>query len=161
MSNRVPEPASRSMTFSAVIAARPRGGISIPLPFQPADVWGDRDRYYLAGTIQHHSMRAVVTPGDGEPSLELGPTWCRDRRVGPGASVEVSLRPEGPQLDTMAGDFADAIRADPAARRFFESLATFYRKGFVTWVDGTKRPETRAQRIAETVAALKAGRRER
>jgi hypothetical protein len=148
------------MTFTAVVAARPRGGISIALPFQPADAWGERDRYYLAGTIQHHSMRGVVIPGDGAPSLELGPTWCRDRRVGPGATVHVSLRPEGPQIDTIDADLADAIRADPKALRFFESLATFYRKGFVRRVDGAKRPETRARRVAETVAALTAGRRE-
>ncbi|HEY6608172.1 MAG TPA: YdeI/OmpD-associated family protein [Candidatus Limnocylindria bacterium] len=155
-----PAPTSQVMTFMAVAAARPRGGISIALPVQPAEVWGDRDRYYLAGTIGHHAMRGVVVPGDGDPTLELGPTWCRDRRVGPGATVQVSLRPEGPQLDEMAVDFADAIRADPGARRFFESLATFYRKGFVRWVDGAKRPETRARRIEDTVAALKAGRQE-
>ena len=90
-------------------------------------------------------MRATVTPSDGEHMLTLGPSWCRDPRVGAGASVRVSLQPEGPQLDTIAADLADALQAEPRARRFFESLATFYRKAFVTWVDGAKRPETRAQ----------------
>ncbi len=61
----------------------------------------------------------------------------------------------------MADDLADALRAEPVAQRFFESLATFYRKGFVDWVESAKRPDTRAKRIAETVAALKQGRRER
>jgi hypothetical protein len=149
------------MTFTATAEARQRGGIAIRLPFRPADVWGDRDRYYLAGTIERYPMRAVVTDIDAEPLLELGPSWCRDPRVGPGATVQVSLRPEGPQIDEMAADLAAALRSDPRARRFFESLATFYRKGFVTWVEGAKRPETRAKRIADTVAALQAGRRER
>jgi len=54
-----------------------------------------------------------------------------------------------------------AIRAEPKARQTFDNLATFYRKGFVDWVEGAKRPETRSNRIAETVAALRAGRRER
>ena len=73
----------------------------------------------------------------------------------------MSLQPEGPQLDTVASDLAAAIRAEPSARRFFESLATHYRNSFVSWVEGAKRPETRAKRIEETVDALKAGRRER
>jgi Bacteriocin-protection, YdeI or OmpD-Associated/Domain of unknown function (DUF1905) len=149
------------MTFTATARARRRGGIAITLPFQPLDAWGERDRYYLSGTIEGFPMRAVVTAGGGEPSLELGPSWCRDPRVGAGASVRVSLRPEGPQIDDVSADLADALVAEPQARRAFESLATFYRNGFVRWVDGAKRADTRANRIAETVAALKAGRRER
>ena len=150
----------RTMTFTATAQARPRGGIAIALPFDPAEAWGDRDRYYLAGTIQQYPMRATVTPDD-EPMLTLGPSWCRDPRVGPGASLRVSLHLEGPQLETMSSDLADAIRAEPKARRLFESLATFHRNAFVTWVEGAKRPETRARRIAETVEGLTAGRRER
>ncbi len=152
---------TRTVTFTATSTARPRGGISIALPFDPAEVWGDRDRWYLAGSIERYPMRATVTPGDGAPSLELGPSWCRDPRVGPGATVQVSLHLEGPQLDSIATDVADALRAEPKARRFFESLATFYRKGYMTWIDGARRPEARATRIAETVTALKAGHRER
>ena len=148
------------MTFTATAQARPRGGIAIALPFDPAEAWGDRDRYYLAGTIEQYPMRATVTPAGAEPMLTLGPAWCRDPRVGPGASLRVSLHPEGPQLDTISPDFADALRAEPEARRFFESLATFYRKAFVTWVEGAKKPETRARRISEVVEDLKAGRRE-
>jgi hypothetical protein len=151
---------TRTMTFTATALARPGGGISIALPFDPAAAWGDRDRYYLAGTIEQYPMRATVTPAGAEPMLTLGPAWCRDPRVGPDASLRVSLRPEGPQLDTISLDFADALRAEPEARRFFESLATFYRKGFVTWVEGAKRPETQARRVSEVVQDLKAGRRE-
>jgi hypothetical protein len=152
---------TRTMTFTATAQARPRGGIAIALPFGPAEAWGERDRYYLAGTIEHYPMRATITPTHDEPMLALGPAWCRDSRVGQGTSLQVSLHPEGPQLDTISADFADALRAEPKARRFFESLATFYRKAYVTWVEGTKRPETRRPRIAEVVEDLKAGRRER
>jgi hypothetical protein len=77
-------------------------------------------------------MRATVAFAGAEPMLTLGPAWCRDPRVGPGASLQVSLHPEGPQLDTISSDFADALRAEPEARRFFESLAPFYRKAYLT-----------------------------
>jgi hypothetical protein len=148
------------MTFTATALPRRGGGISIELPFDPADAWGDRDRYYVAGTISRYPMRAVVVAGDDPPRMNLGPAWCRDPRVGAGAVLEVSLTPEGPQIDTVSTDLADALNVDPDARRAFESLATHYRKGFVTWVEGAKRPDTRAKRVAGTIDALRSGRRE-
>jgi hypothetical protein len=48
----------------------------------------------------------------------------------------------GPQVATMVPDFA--ADADSDARRSFESLPTFYRKGYVRWIELAKRPETRA-----------------
>ena len=84
-------------------------------------------------------MRGVVASKDGEPYLELGPAWCRDPRVGPGASLRVSLVPEGPQIWSVASDFAEALTAEPNAQRFFESLATFYRKA---WRDVGRRRKT-------------------
>ncbi len=151
---------TKTMTFTAVAGARPRGGITVPLPFDPASVWGDRDRYYLAGWIEQYPMRAVVAGGTGESVMDLGPAWCRDPRLGAGTTLNVRLAPEGPQLDTVASDLAQAISAVPQARRFFESLATHYRKNYVGWVESAKRPETRSRRISEVVAALTAGRRE-
>ena len=152
---------TKTMAFTAVARARPRGGIAIPLPFDPAAEWGDRDRYYLAGWIEQYPMRAVVAGGTEAPVMELGPAWCRDPSVGAGATLSVRLHPEGPQLETMASDLADAIRAEPQARRLFESLATHYRNNYVSWVESAKRPETRSRRIGEVVAALAAGQRER
>ena len=148
-------------TFTATAEARPRGGIAIRLPLDLAEIWGERDRYYVTGTIERFPMRGVVESKGGEPCLELGPAWCRDPRVGPGASLHVELSPEGPQIWTLPSDFAAALTAAPNARRFFESLPTFYRKAWARWVDGAKRQEARATRIAETVAALSAGRRAR
>ena len=131
---------ARTATFTATAEARPRGGIAIRLPLDPAEIWGERDRYYVTGTIERYTMRGVVASRDGEPYLELGPAWCRDPRVGPGASLRVNLTPEGPQIWTVASDFAEALTAEPNARRFFESLATFYRKAWVTMGRGREAP---------------------
>jgi hypothetical protein len=155
-----PMPTSREMTFVTTIRARPRGGITVALPFDPDAAWGQKDQHYVSGTIGGFAFRGSVEPGPAS-ALELGPSWCRDPSVGAGARVAVAVRPEGPQLDTMASDIAVAIGADAGGRRFFESLATFYRKGFVDWIEQAKRPETRAARIEATVAALKERRRER
>jgi hypothetical protein len=100
----------------------------------------------------------LTVVGDG-CYLQLGPAWnCGQFRTGDRAAI--TLAPEGPQLESIARDFAVALAADPEARSSFESLATFYRKGFVRWIESAKRPETRQRRIATAVADLSAGRAE-
>ncbi len=72
------------------------------------------------------------------------------------------LTPEGPQRDDLAPDIAAALDAEPAAAAMFDSLAQFYRRAYLRWIDGTKRrPDVRAARIAEMVELLKAGHKER
>ena len=148
-------------TFPAHTEGRKSGGITIRLPFDPADAWGDRDKWYVHGTIDGRTYRGSVErigSGDRGAAIDLGPTWCRDPEVGPGHDVTVVMRLEGPQLDTIDPAFAEALRAEPAARRTFESLATFYRKDFADWVGSAKRDETRERRITESVALLREGR---
>jgi hypothetical protein len=147
--------------FTALPEPRKRGGIAIRLPFDPAAEWGERDEYHLNGTIAGRGVRGGVSMVDGRPYLELGPAWCRDAHLDPDTPVQVVLQPEGPQFETLAEDFAKAFGADAKVRRFFDSLPTHYRKNYVRWVEEAKRPETRARRIAETVEALRAGKRQR
>ena len=151
----------REQRFQATAEGRPRGGIAVLIPFDPDEAWGAKDRHYVAGSIEGIRVRGPLVSRDGDAWLELGPSWCRSGRVGPGDPVAVVLAPEGPQLDELAPDLQSALIEDPQARRTFESLATFYRSGFVRGIEDAKRPETRARRIAETVEALHAGRRER
>ena len=148
-------------TFTALIEPRPRGGVAIKLPFNPAAEWGDRDRYDVTGAIAGRKVRGKLSVRATAHYLELGPAWCRDASVAAGAQVSVSLSLEGPQVGSIGADFAAALDAEPDARRYFESLPTFYRKTFVRWIDSAKRPETRAKQIAEVIETLKARKGER
>jgi hypothetical protein len=105
--------------------------------------------------------------------MSLGPAWVRNNDLehvaGSAAGgrrkskeLSISLAPEGPQRSDLAVDLAAALDAEPEAGKFFDSLAQFYRKGYLRWVDATKRsPEVRAERIAELVELLKAGHKQR
>ena len=54
------------------------------------------------------------------------------------------------------------VEANPTAGEFFDALAQFYRKGYLRWIDATKRrPDQRAERIAEVVRLLNEGTKER
>jgi Bacteriocin-protection, YdeI or OmpD-Associated/Domain of unknown function (DUF1905) len=148
-------------TFTTAVEPRKQGGVSIKLPFDPKVEWGDRDRYDVTGSIGGHRFRGKLIARPDGHYLELGPAWCRDFAIKAGHATQVVLAPEGPQLNSLAADISQALDADPQVRRFFEALPTFYRKNFMRWIDQAKRPETRANRIAETVATLRAGKRER
>jgi hypothetical protein len=145
------------------VVERDSGGrVVIPLPFDPSEAWGAKARHHVAGTVGGRRVRGPLTAEGAGARLVLGPAWCRDAGLAEGSRVQVVLQPEGPQQDTLAPDVAAALAARPEAREFFVSLATFYRTGYLRWVEATKRrPEVRAQRIAEMVELLAAGRKQR
>jgi len=150
----------RARRFTTTIARR-GSRVYIPLPFNPNAAWGAKQRHYITGTVNACPVRGPLEEAGGEYRLPLGPAWRRDNGLGAGDEVQVELRPEGPQLDRMPPDIAAALDAEPQARAFFEGLATFYRKNYMRWIESAKRPETRTKRIADMVALLKAGKREK
>lgn len=54
-------------------------------------------------------------------------------------------------------DVREALAAEPGALEGFEGLTESRRKMALFWIASAKRPETRARRLAETVAAAAAG----
>ena len=51
----------------------------------------------------------------------------------------MAIEPEGPQRDGPANDVATALQANPEARLFLDSLAEFYRRAYLRWIDAMKR----------------------
>lgn len=158
----MPVSTTKPVQFTSTIMGTAGTRVYLPIPFDPADHWGKRDRWHVAGTIGGCSFRGVIEPVGNGMGVALGPAWLRDNGVKPGGSVEVILAIEGPQRDELASDIAEALAASPEAARYWDSMAQFYRKGYLRWVDATKqRPDERARRIAEVVEMLKAGRKQR
>ena len=107
-------------------------------------------------------VRGRIVPGGGGWVLILPPMWVRGAGVAAGDEVMVELAPEGPQRGDLADDVAAALEANPAAAAFFDTLAQFYRRAYLRWIDATtRRPELRAARIAEVVDLLAAGIKQR
>ena len=131
------------------------------IPFDPNEIWGVKHRHYVTGSINGRTVRGSLDSEETQFFLPLGPAWLRDHAVEAGATVEVVLAPEGPQSDTLSPDVVAALDAEPQAKTFFDSLATFYRKNYIRWIESAKRPETRRARIAEMIRLLKAGNKQR
>jgi Bacteriocin-protection, YdeI or OmpD-Associated/Domain of unknown function (DUF1905) len=134
----------------------------VPVPFDPDEVWGPKAEHHVHGTVNGMGVRGVIEPLDEGRGVVLGPAWRRDCGLGAGDTVNVALRPEGPQREDLAADIVAAFAANPAAGAFFDSIAQFYRRAYLRYIDATKRrPEERAARIAEVVALLAAGVKQR
>jgi bacteriocin resistance YdeI/OmpD-like protein/uncharacterized protein DUF1905 len=135
--------------------------VFIPIPFNPNDVWGVKQRHHITGTVNSFGVRGSLGSDGKQYFLPLGAAWRRDCGLEAGANVEVVLSPEGPQSESLSSDVAAALDAEPQAKAFFESLATFYRNIYIKWIEGAKRPETRSTRIQEMIELLKAGKKQK
>ena len=154
--------AMRTQRFRALVAAGPRGGAVIVVPFDPDTVWGAKAEHPVGGNIDGRRVRGTIAPSGRRWAFTVGPMWLRDAGVAVGADVIVELEPEGPQRADLAEDIAAALAASPAAAAFFDTLAQFYRKAYLRWIDATtRRPDLRAARIAEVVDLLAAGVKQR
>jgi hypothetical protein len=152
----------RSQRFTSTVSVDRQGRTHLPVPFDPDTVWGAKPRHHVTGSVAGCGVRGVLDKADGGAVLILGPAWNRGGGPTDGATVEVVLAPEGPQRTDLAPDVAAALDASPAAAAFFDSLAQFYRKAYLRWIDATKRrPEQRPARIAEMIRLLEAGMKER
>lgn len=146
--------------FTAIIQQQGKRTV-LHVPFDPNQRWGIKARHDITGSINGAVVRGPLEAEGNGYILPLGTAWQRDHGFTAGATVTVVLRPEGPQIAAMANDLQDAFAAAPKAVAFFNSLPTFYRKNYLRWVEGAKRPETRVKRIEEMISLLKAEKRER
>jgi hypothetical protein len=151
-----------SQRFRAVITAGLRGSAVIMVPSDPDEAWGAKAGHPVSGTVGGGRIRGrLVPPGRGR-ALTLPPKRLISTGIAIGDEVSVELAPEGPQRGDLADDIAAALAADPAAAAFFDTLAQFYRKAYLRWIDSTtRRPDLRAARIAEVAGLLAAGVKER
>jgi uncharacterized protein YdeI (YjbR/CyaY-like superfamily) len=62
---------------------------------------------------------------------------------------------------TIPPDLAAAFDANPTAKAHFNAFSPSVRKGFLYWLNGARRPETRASRLEEIIRSAAANRKVR
>lgn len=152
----------KPQSFTTTIVTGPDGRAYLPVPFDPDAAWGPKATHHITGTVNGVRIRGPIGTFAGNRGVGIGASWLRDCTLAPGDSVHVTLAPEGPQREDLSEDIAAALAANPEAGAFFDSLATFYRSGYLRWINATKRhPDVRAARIAEMIKLLSAGIKQR
>ena len=94
----------------------------------------------VSGTIGGCRFRARLVQAGRGWALTLAAKRLTGMGIAIGDEVTVELAPEGPQRGDQADDIAAALAADPAAGAFFATLAQFYRKAYLRWIDSTTPP---------------------
>ena len=152
----------RTQRCSALVTAGTGGRAVVVVPFDPDEAWGAKAAHHVNGTVNGCRVRVTLSPGGGGWAFTLGQARALELGAVIGGEVIVELTPEGPQRADLAEDIAAALAANPAAAAFFDTLAQFYRKAYLRYIDATaRRPDVRAARIAEVVELLAAGVKER
>ncbi len=81
------------------------------------------------------------------------------------AAPGLARSPEGrpvvgiPKTDVVPAYIERALKKDPRAWPFFESLAPSHRRLYIHWIDTAKREETKQKRIEQAIEKLRAGRK--
>lgn len=151
-----------AQNYTTTLVSDHRQRVFVPVPFDPNQVWGRKNEHHIHGTVNGMDVRGVVEPIADGRGFVLGAAWRRDCGLNAGDSVDVVLEPEGPQRDDLADDVAAALSGNAQAGEFFDSIAQFYRRAYLRYIDATKRrPDKRAARIAEVVGLLASGVKQR
>jgi len=152
----------REERFRVHVTADSRGHAVITVPFDPDEAWGAKAVHHVNGTVNGRRVRVTLAPGDTGWAFTLNPERIARTGIVIGADAIVELAPEGPQRPDLADDLSAALAANPAAGAFFDTLAQFYRKAYLRYIDATtRRPDLRAARIAEVVTLLADGIKQR
>jgi hypothetical protein len=146
------------MRFEAVLGGDAGDIPAVVLPGEIAAAMGGRARIPVAGTINGVAFRGSTMPmGDGRHCVGFRKEIrSQAGGVGIGDTVTVEIgRDDAPRTVNVPDDLAGALDADPAVRAAFDAMSYTHRKEWVNGVVDAKRPETRARRIAQAVAAAR------
>ena len=147
------------MKFRAEVELGGKTATGIAVPDEVVTALDAGRRPPVTVTVGGHSYRTTVASRGGRFLVPLSAENRAAAGVAAGDEVEVEVVGDAaPRQIAVPDDLAQALAADPTAAAFFDGLAPSHRKEWLRWVEDAKKAETRASRLAKTLAALQAGR---
>jgi hypothetical protein len=133
----------------------------VDVPERAVRALGEARRPPVTATVNGVTYRTTIAVYGGRSYLPARREIREAAKLEPGKRVTVRLELDtAPRTVAVPRDLAVALSADARAKTTFDGLAFSHRKEYVEWIDGAKREETRASRVAKTLAALRAGQKE-
>jgi hypothetical protein len=147
------------MKFQATILLGGKTATGIRVPPEVVASLGPSKKPAVRVTINGYTYRSTVATVSGEFMVGVSAEVREKAGVAAGDEVEVEIELDtAPREVTVPPDVAEALDADPAARRFFDSLSYSNKRRVVLSIEEAKTPETRQRRIAKAVSNLHEGR---
>ena len=146
--------------FKTKLMSAGKTATGFEVPASAVESLGAGKRPPVKVTINGYTYRNTVAVYGGQYLIGVSAEHRAGARVAAGDMLEVSLELDtAPREVEVPKDFAAALRKEPKAARAFEALSYSHKRQHTLAIEAAKAPETRARRIAKSVAMLKAGKR--
>lgn len=150
------------MKFRATIELNGKTATGIEVPPEVLAALGAGQRPPVLVTLRDYTYRTTVARMGGRFLVGINAEHRAAARVSAGDELDVEIVTDtAPREVSVPDDLAAALAAASAASATFEALSYTHRKEWVRWIEDAKKPETRAARVAKTVASLRDGKRAR
>ncbi|MBA2570623.1 MAG: DUF1905 domain-containing protein [Chloroflexi bacterium] len=147
------------MRFRTTIEQGGKTATGIRIPDEVVESLGAGKRPAVRVTINGFTYRSTVAVMGGVFMVGVSAENRAGARVAGGDEVDVDIELDtAPREVTVPPDFAEALDAEPNARRTFDSLSYSNKSWHVLQVEGAKTDETRQRRIGKSVEMLREGR---
>jgi Bacteriocin-protection, YdeI or OmpD-Associated/Domain of unknown function (DUF1905) len=133
--------------------------VFLPVPFNVAEVFGSKARVAVSGTLNGAPFRNSLLPnGDGTHSMPVNKELMESAKAAAGETVAVvMLIDKEPRAVSAPDDLKAVLTESHSAELAFEKLSYSYRKEYVDWINGAKKPDTRERRIQKSIEMLVSG----
>lgn len=133
----------------------------ISIPFDVEKIYGTKGQVKVKAWFDNHPYRGVIANmGTGSHILIVRKDIRASigKKVGDKILVELEQDTEE-RLVEIPQVLREAFKDEPEAETFFNTLSYTNKKEFANWITSAKKAETLERRIHETIAKLKAGKK--
>jgi hypothetical protein len=140
--------------FEATIHEADRGGARVPVPAEVVEALGGHGRMPVRATFDGIAYQGSVVSMGEQKVIGLLKAIRTELGKGPGDKVMVTLDIDrGERTVTVPDDLRIAL-ADAGLSERFDALSFSHRREYVEWIGQSKKADTRARRIAQTLERL-------
>lgn len=116
---------------------------------------GNKKSFRVKGKLDDYPIKgiALIPMGGGNFIMAVNATMRKGIGKRKGATLNVQLQVDNEPLQ-LSTDFLECLQDEPAALKYFYSLAKGHQNYFSKWIESAKTEPTKAKRIAQAVTAL-------
>jgi bacteriocin resistance YdeI/OmpD-like protein/uncharacterized protein DUF1905 len=150
------------MKFTGELLLNGKTATGIRVPDEVVAELGAGKRPAVRVTLRDYTYRTTIAPMGGEFWIGVSAEHRANAGIAAGDKLDVTVEvDDAPRTVEIPADLDVALANENEARAFFGTLSFTNQRTYVDWVTSAKKPETRADRVAKTVEALRAGRKTR
>jgi hypothetical protein len=126
----------------------------VPVPFDPRPVFG-KTRAPVKVTLNRYTYRSTISTMGNGPCIPLRRSNREAAGLEGGENLSVTLELDTDRREVKPpADFMKALKASPPAWERWRELSYTHQREHVEAIEGAKKPETRARRLAGSVRMI-------